>query len=370
LFHPVILLAGRNGSQGAVKSLYSDFMSSSSRSFSFGPHTSTVTFGPLADAFSDETGGDLIVCDKNTVGFSKDSEIPSLVLDAGERSKLWPSIEGILNKAVSLELGRDCRFVGLGGGVVCDMTAFASSVYMRGCKISLVPTTLLAMVDASIGGKTGIDFAGYKNLVGSFYPADRIHISVDTLSTLPEREYKSGLGEVMKHALLGAEDLLDILEDQPGRVAARDPSVIEACISRSLDIKGDIVEQDLVESGVRAHLNFGHTFAHALESVAGFGVFSHGEAVAWGIIRALKAGVLAGVTDAAYAERVHALFQQYEYRTGALPEGITADSILQAMKRDKKRQRGNLRFILQRGFGETIVTTLDEEVVRTVLTEN
>ena len=344
-------------------------MSSSSRSFSFGPHTTTVTFGPVADAFDGKSGGDLIVCDENTAAFSKEAEIPVLVLGAGESNKIWPGIERILNIAVSLELGRDSRFVGLGGGVVCDMAAFASSVYMRGCKITLVPTTLLAMVDASIGGKTGIDFAGYKNLVGTFFPADRVHISVDTLSTLPEREYKSGLGEVIKHALLGAEDLLDILEGKPESVIARDASVIEACISRSLDIKGDIVEQDLVENGVRAHLNFGHTFAHALESVAGFGVFSHGEAVAWGINRALKAGVLAGVTDAAYAERVHALFRRYEYRTGPIPEGITADSIIKTMKRDKKRQRGKLRFVLQRAFGETIVTPLDEDLIRTVLTE-
>ena len=197
-------------------------MNSKSRSFSFGGHTQTVSFTSIADVLGDEAGGDLIVCDKNTEGFAKGTEPPKVVLGAGESHKLWPGIEEILNTAVSLELGRDSRFVGLGGGVICDMAAFAAAVYMRGCKITLVPTTLLAMVDASIGGKTGIDFAGYKNLVGAFYPADRVYISVDTLSTLPEREYMSGLGEVIKHALLGAEDLLEVLEknlrvSSPGR---------------------------------------------------------------------------------------------------------------------------------------------------------
>ncbi len=343
-------------------------MNSTPRSFSFGRHTSTVTFGPITRALDGTPGGDLIVCDKNTEVFVKGMTIPAVVLDAGESYKSWAGVERILHTAVSLELGRDSRIVGVGGGVVCDMAAFASSIYMRGCRITLVPTTLLAMVDASIGGKTGIDFAGYKNLIGAFYPADRIHISVETLLNLPRREYKSGLAEVIKHALLGAEDLLEILEEKPDDVERRDPSVIEACISRSLDIKGDVVERDLEESGVRAHLNFGHTFAHALESVAGLGVFSHGEAVAWGIDRALTAGVMSGVTDTAYAERVRALLRQYEYRTGPLPEGISPDDILKAMKRDKKRRSGNVRFVLQRGFGDTFVTPLDEELIRCVLT--
>lgn len=345
-------------------------MKSASRSFSFGGSTQTVSFCPITDALESKTGGDLIVCDTNTAVFAQKTAAPKVVLGAGESHKLWPGIEEILNSAVSLELGRDSRFVGLGGGVVCDMAAFAASVYMRGCKITLIPTSLLAMVDASIGGKTGIDFAGYKNLVGAFYPADQVYISVDTLSTLPEREYMSGLGEVIKHALLGAEDLLDVLEANPEAVLARDASVIEMCILRSLDIKGNIVEQDLVESGVRAHLNFGHTFAHALESVAGFGVFSHGEAVAWGMSRALLAGVFAGVTDRSYAGRVVALLARYGYRTGTLPKGITEDSILSAMKRDKKRKRGALRFVLQRDFGDTFVTTLDEELVRRALKED
>jgi 3-dehydroquinate synthase len=342
-------------------------MKSSSRSFTFGNHTSTVTFGSLRDAFEEEGSGDLVVCDTNTADFAGGSKIPLVVLDSGENNKNWPGIERILEKAVALELGRDARFIGVGGGVVCDMAAFAAAVYMRGCKITLVPTTLLAMVDASIGGKTGIDFAGYKNLVGAFYPSDRIHIAVESLASLPEHEYKSGLGEVIKHALLGAEDLLEILENKREDVSHRDPAVIEAAISRSLDIKGDIVERDLEEAGVRAHLNFGHTFAHALESVAGFGEYSHGEAVAWGIVRALKLGVATGVTDEEYARRATLIFEHYGYRTGPLPDNISADSILEAMKRDKKRQRGALRFVLQRSFGETVVIPLEEGPVRDIL---
>ena len=343
-------------------------MKASNRIFRFGDHQSTVTFGGAEEAVGGERINGLLVCDSNTERLAGSLDLPKVVLEPGEEHKNWQGIERILNTAVGLGLGRDSRMVGLGGGVVCDMTAFAASVFMRGCRVTLVPTTLLAMVDASIGGKTGIDFSGYKNLVGSFYPADRIHISVETLSTLPERDYKSGLAEVIKHALLGADDLLALLEEEPGRFAAREAGAIEASISRSLDIKGDIVAQDFEEHGVRAYLNFGHTFGHALEAVAGFGVFSHGEAVAWGIARALTAGLITGITSRVYADRVFKLLQGYGYRTGALPEGVTAGQVMAAMKQDKKKRGGGLRFVLQRAHGETIVTALDDEIVLQALT--
>jgi len=340
-------------------------MSDSTRVFSFGRHETVVTFGSLDCAF-DEVNG-LLICDANTEKMAVPRNFQKVVLESGESNKNWQSIERILNTAVALNLGRDTRFFGFGGGVICDMAAFAASVYMRGCGISLIPTTLLAMVDASIGGKTGIDFAGFKNLVGSFYPADRVYISVETLSTLPEREYRSGLAEVIKHALLGAEDLLVLLEEEPERFDSREAAVVETSISRSLDIKGDVVARDLTEEGVRAYLNFGHTFGHALESAAGFGAFSHGEAVAWGIGRALVAGVEAGITDSNYAKRVLRLLKHYGYRTGALPDGITAESVLSAMKQDKKKRQGGLRFVLQKQLGETIVTPLDQDLLKEVL---
>lgn len=327
-----------------------------------------VTFGRIEDAVGEESASGLVVCDANTQRFAGSFELAKVVLEAGEEHKNWKSIERILDTAVKLKLGRDSRIIGIGGGVVCDMAAFAASVFMRGCRVTLAPTTLLAMVDASIGGKTGIDFAGYKNLVGSFYPAERVHISVQTLLTLPERDYRSGLAEVIKHALLGAEDLLELLEKEQKRFIEREAGAVESSISRSLDIKGAFVERDFTEDGIRAHLNFGHTFAHALEAATGFGGFSHGEAVAWGMTRALAAGVVTGITDKAYAERVRQLLERYGYFTGALPKGVTVQSVMAAMTQDKKKRRGDLRFVLQRNCGDTLITALDEAVVREVLT--
>ncbi len=343
-------------------------MKTSNRSFRFGDHETVVTFGPVDAVFDGEETEGLLVCDSNTEGLTANSRFPKVVLDPGEHNKNWQSIERIVNSAIAMGLGRDSRILGLGGGVICDMAAFAASVYMRGCRLTLVPTTMLAMVDASIGGKTGIDFAGFKNLVGSFYPADRIHISVEALTSLPERDYMSGLAEVIKHALLGAEDLLSLLEERPDLFSTRDTAAVEISISRSMDIKGDIVARDFTENGVRAYLNLGHTFGHALEAATGFGAFSHGEAVAWGIDRALAAGVLTGITDEGYAGRVRRLLLGYGYRLGGLPSGVQVDTVISAMKQDKKKRQGELRFVLQRNLGKTIVTQLEEAVVRKVLT--
>jgi len=342
-------------------------MNNSTRSFRFGGHETVVTFGPVSGVFEAEGRNGLLVCDRNTEKLAKIAPLATVVLDSGEHNKNWRSVERILESAVKLELGRDSWVFGLGGGVVCDMAAFAASVYMRGCRLALVPTTLLAMVDASIGGKTGIDFAGFKNLVGSFYPADRVHIAVEALGTLAESDFRSGLAEVIKHALLGAGDLLSLLEERPDLFSARDPAAVEMSISRSLDIKGDIVTRDFTENGVRSYLNFGHTFGHALESAGGFGVFSHGEAVAWGMDRALAAGVLSGITDSGYALRVRRLLDRYGYHTGAVPGGVDVEAVLAAMKQDKKKRQDRLRFVLQRNLGETIVTSLEESVVREVL---
>ncbi len=341
------------------------------RAFLFGSSTTLIHDHTVADLQNDLRGRSLLViCDSNTVGYLSESDLPLLVLNPGESQKNWDSVNRILERAVELGLGRDAWLVGFGGGVVCDMTGFASSIYLRGCGLILAPTTLLSMVDASIGGKTGIDFSGFKNLVGTFYPAEQVHICIDTLDTLPEREYRDGLAEVIKHGLLGAEDLMVLFESDSGAILGRRRSAVEMCISRSLDVKGAIVEQDLRENGARAHLNLGHTFAHALEASAGFGTISHGEAVAWGIDRAMQAGVQAGITDPRYAERVRRLLDMYGYRLGPLPKDIKAGAVLASMKQDKKKKAGELRFVLQRSMGETLVTPLDETIIRRVLTND
>ncbi|MFW6288780.1 MAG: 3-dehydroquinate synthase, partial [Spirochaetota bacterium] len=304
------------------------------RTFAFGSHSCTVSVVPhreLHDGLDERT---FCVADRSTARYLPERGI-HLVLPAGEASKSWPELERILATMLESDLTRTSAVVGVGGGVVTDISAFAASVYMRGCRLILVPTTLLAMVDAAVGGKTGINFGGYKNMIGSFYPADEVRISTETLATLSEREYRSGLAEVIKTALLGDERLLALLEDEQPRVLGRESDLLAEIVWACASVKGEIVESDLTESGIRAYLNLGHTFGHALETVQGLGSWSHGEAVAWGIARAMELGVLAGITDRGYASRVRALLERYGYRINPLPEA--AEAIRTAMQKDKKR---------------------------------
>jgi 3-dehydroquinate synthase len=305
----------------------------------------------------------LSVFDTNTAALF-DAAAETVVLPAGEKSKQWESVRAILERCAALALGRDSTLCGVGGGVVCDITALAASLYMRGCGLVLVPTTLLAMVDASLGGKTGIDFLGYKNMVGTFYPAGRIVIRAGVVRGLPEREYLSGLAEVIKTALIGDADLLRLLENRRDAVMARDPAIVEEMIRRSLTVKGRIVEEDPKEGGVRALLNLGHTFGHALESATGFTGWAHGEAVAWGIGRALAAGVRFGMTDPAFAERVTALLLSYGYRLHA---DMSFAELAPGFDRDKKRKGGKIRLVIPCGVCNVQVCEATSEDLAGVL---
>ena len=177
-----------------------------------------------------------------------------------EKSKSWKNIAVIEERAIETGLSRDSSIVGVGGGMVCDMAAFAASLYMRGCRLVLVPTTLLAMVDAALGGKTGVNYSGYKNMLGTFYPAGEIHVAPEALHSLSEREYRSGLAEVIKTALLGEERILQMLRNNRDSVESRDLDTMGDVIRRCVNVKGRIVEADPTEQGMRAYLNFGHPF--------------------------------------------------------------------------------------------------------------
>ena len=296
--------------------------------------------------------GALRVFDQTTHSLFGSGAERLVAIPAGEKAKCWASVESVLTRAASLGLGRDDAMVGVGGGVVCDVAAFAASLYMRGCTLLLVPTTLLAMVDASLGGKTGIDFTGYKNLVGTFYPASRIYIDVMVLSTLPQREYHSGLAEVIKTAIIGDAELFSLLERSPQEVQDRHPGITEEMIRRCLAVKGRIAHEDPRESGVRAVLNLGHTFGHALESATSFSGWTHGEAVAWGLGKALDLGVRLGLTDADFAFRVRSLLTRYGFR-------LKADSgypeLARAFERDKKKLGGRLRFVIPRNLCDIVL---------------
>jgi len=345
--------------------------------------TFTVQTGPVSVFFHGEPvvpaftqAGGLYVADDNTAPLLRscrgfDPHAPLVILKAGEAEKTLQSVERILTAALEAGLARDSLFVGIGGGVVTDMTAFAASIYMRGARLELVPTTLLAMVDASVGGKTGVDYGAYKNCVGSFYPASSIHMAVSFLKTLPEHEFRSGLAEVVKTALLYAPKLFQILQERRSELLDRDPELLLETVKRCVQAKARVVERDLKETGERAFLNLGHTFAHALESVAGFGNISHGDAVAWGISRALELGLRMGITDGEYCAEVRALLSSYGWcvdsRHPVLGGRDASRELLEAMQRDKKKKDGTLRFILQREMNSTLIETVPPSEVLAVL---
>ncbi len=306
----------------------------------------------------------------------------SLTLPAGEKYKTPEMLGRILKTALDRGLGRDGVFAGVGGGVICDMTAFAASVYMRGAGLELVPTTLLAMVDAAVGGKTACDFGGAKNAVGTFYPASKLHICPAFIDTLPEAEYRSGLAEAVKTAMLYDPELFSLFKQEKAAVLARDRAVLGKIIRRCVELKASIVEEDFTEKGRRMELNLGHTFAHALESALGLGEITHGEAVAWGIARALDLGVLKGITSPGWAEEAKALLAEYGWCTLPkhpwMPHSALAQqppdfagkvssapqTILRFMKSDKKKRGGAVRFVLQRELAVTeILPAEDAEVL-------
>jgi 3-dehydroquinate synthase len=260
-------------------------------------------------------------------------------------------------------LGRDGVFIGVGGGVIGDLTAFCASIYKRGASLRLVSTTLLGMVDASMGGKTGFDLFGIKNLAGSFYPAETVWMPVSSLDTLPEREWKSGMAELLKTAILEGDDFLNLaktLKDSREHLAA--------CIARCVAFKGRIVEADPKETAktgdTRAILNLGHTFGHALEAAAGLGALTHGEAVAWGMVRACELGKVLGITPLDRALEIRDCLEGFGYETRAPhPLCKNAGALIKAMAGDKKKKSGKLNFVVPAGRGAELTDTHGEELI-------
>ena len=314
---------------------------------------------PSIEEIAGDFGGNffrpLLICDNNTeylaaklqgvVCNASGGEIPICTLEAGESHKNWQAVESILRGAHDARLGRDGTFIGVGGGVVGDLSAFAASIYMRGCSVALVSTTLLGMVDASLGGKTGFDLFDKKNLAGTFYPARHVYMPMESLASLPPPEWKSGMAELIKTAILEGDDFLDEISDTS---TVKDTSRLANAISRAARLKGGIVEEDPLETGTRrVLLNLGHTFGHALESIAGLGTISHGEAVAWGIARSCELGLALGITPPARAEKIKALLTAYGYDGGAPHPLINnVNDFIQILGSDKKKRGGNLTFIV------------------------
>lgn len=272
-----------------------------------------------------------------------------VVLPDGERHKDWPTLNRICDHLLGEALDRKTVLFALGGGVIGDMTGFAAAIYMRGVPFVQVPTTLLAQVDSSVGGKTAINHPLGKNMLGAFYQPERVIADLDTLDSLPDRELRAGLAEVIKYGPIADAGFLDWIEDHLDALLARDKTALAQAVRRSCEIKADVVGQDEREQGLRAILNFGHTVGHAIESGLGYGEWLHGEAVACGMVLATDLSHRMGLVPAAVVDRLRALVE----RAGlpVQPPPLGAARYLQLMRVDKKAEAGAIRFVLIESLG-------------------
>jgi 3-dehydroquinate synthase len=267
-----------------------------------------------------------------------------------ESAKNLQSVEHIARSLSRAGADRKSLLIAGGGGVVGDVAGFAAASYLRGVALVHIPTTLVAQVDSSMGGKTGVNLPEGKNLVGAFYPPRLVLTDPELLRTLPDREFRGGLAEVIKHAIIADAKMFAMLEKDLERVLRRDRNLLNFLITRNVQIKARVVSRDERESGLREILNFGHTFAHALESVTRYRRYQHGEAVAWGMIAAAFLGHEVGLTRADDVSRIVALI----HRLGPLPPWpqVSPAALVAAMRSDKKSRSGILRFVLSPRIGE------------------
>ena len=294
-----------------------------------------------------------------------------LIIGSGEAYKTIETVLTICKKATETGFSRKDTFVGIGGGVVCDLTAFAASIYKRGAAVQFVPTTLLAMVDASVGGKTGCDFDNLKNMIGSFFPATNLYYWPEFVQYLPENQYTSGLAEAFKTALLYNTELYNFFRDESEKIKARDSEALDYIIQSCVRAKASVVEKDFTEKNERALLNLGHTFAHALESIAGLGAVTHGEAVAWGIGRQIELSYKKEYCREAFRDEIFSILEKYNWETNAIPSVVKGGGIgerfLNAMRKDKKNLTSKIKLIITKGIEDTIMEEVEDNEIISVL---
>lgn len=281
--------------------------------------------------------------------------VREVILPDGEQFKTLAIWNRIFDALLAARFGRDCTLIALGGGVVGDMAGFAAACYQRGVAFVQVPTTLLAQVDSSVGGKTGINHPTGKNMIGAFYQPQAVIADTLTLNTLPQRELSAGLAEVLKYGLIRDPAFLDWLEAHLPAILDRDPDALSHAIARSCEIKAEIVAADELESGQRALLNFGHTFGHAIETGMGYGNWLHGEAVGVGMCMATALSVRLGWLSADDLARVRRLVAGAGLPIDP-PSDLSAERLLELMAVDKKILNGQLRLVLLQRLGEALVT--------------
>ena len=291
-----------------------------------------------------------------------------VTLPDGESHKNWQSLNLVFDALLAFGCDRKTMLFALGGGVVGDMTGFAAACFMRGVPCVQVPTTLLAQVDSSVGGKTAINHPLGKNMIGVFHQPLRVVADLDTLATLPDRELTAGLAEVIKYGPIADDAFLAWIEAHADALKRREMAALAHAVQRSCEIKADVVRRDERESGARAILNFGHTFGHAIETGLGYGEWLHGEAVGCGMVMAADLSARLGLIDAAYAQRVRAVVAAV-----GLPvvgPALGAARYLELMRRDKKSESGEIRFVVIESPGRAAVRKAPDALVAEVLRDN
>jgi 3-dehydroquinate synthase len=276
----------------------------------------------------------------------------------GEEYKNIETLENIYGVLIDRHFDRFCGLIALGGGVIGDMAGFAAATFLRGIPFVQVPTTLLAQVDSSVGGKTGVNLPQGKNLIGAFYQPQHVHIDVMVLDTLPKREYASGLAEVIKYGIIWDAEFFSWLEDHREVLVDRSPAALMHAVMMSCQIKANVVENDEKELGLRALLNLGHTFGHAVETLAGYGVIKHGEAVSIGMVMAAQTALRHDFCTHEDVERIIALLTYFDLPV--TPPYFTVADYLAVMQRDKKVKDGAVRLVLNHGIGSAALHQVND----------
>lgn len=294
-------------------------------------------------------------------------DVLEVVLPDGEQYKTLEYLNKIYDALLQARCNRDVTLIALGGGVIGDMTGFAAATYQRGVDFVQVPTTLLSQVDSSVGGKTGVNHALGKNMIGSFYQPRAVFIDIDTLDTLPDTEFSAGLAEVIKYGLIIDADFFAWLEEHIEDLVKRDKAALEHAILVSCQTKAEVVAKDEREAGVRALLNLGHTFGHAIEAGMGYGAWLHGEAVAAGMVMAADLSHRLGWVSSDDVDRVRNLLSRAKLPVNG-PSDLAVDTYLDLMAVDKKVQQGEMRFVLLKSIGDSVVTAdVDPQLLRQTL---
>ncbi len=297
------------------------------------------------------------------------ARVLDVVLPDGESHKHWQTLQTIFDRLLETGCDRKTVLYALGGGVVGDMTGFAAACYMRGVPFVQVPTTLLAQVDSSVGGKTGINHPLGKNMIGAFHQPLRVVCDLDALRSLPEREFSAGMAEIIKYGPIADMAFLGWIEDHIEALMARDPAHVAHAVRRSCEIKAQVVGADERESGLRAILNFGHTFGHAIEAGMGYGAWLHGEAVGCGMVMAARLSQALGLVDEAFVERLKRLVARAGLPVVApvLDPARNAERYLELMRVDKKAEAGEIRFVLIDPPGRASMRPASDAVVAGVI---